>query len=148
MTNELEDLTDKYLTSALDYLNPENSDDAIKFWNEANEKDPGILEEIRKQNAKAIKKIFLSANTAPPNLRFGDSVTNSGISENYDPMGDISGTITTKESEFIKDFVSSYETEEIEGEYYLRSSTGFHLPDPNSINHWYIKCLTNTKECF
>ena len=148
MTDELEELTDVYLTSALDYLDSKNSDDAINFWKEANEKDPDTLLEIRKQNAKAIKKIFLSANTAPPNLRYGDSVTNSGISENYDPMGDISGTITMRESEFIKDYVSSYETEEIDGEYYLRSSTGFHQPDSEFINHWYIKCLTNNEKCF
>ena len=148
MTDELEELTDVYLTSALDYLDSENSDDAINFWKEANEEDPDALLEIRKQNAKAIKKIFLSANTAPPNLRYGDSVTNSGISENYDPMGDISGTITMRESEFIRDYVSSYETEEIDGEYYLRSSTGFHQPDLKFINHWYIKCLTNDKECY
>ena len=148
MTEDLEGLTDKYLSSALDYLDAENSDNAINFWEEANEKDPDTLLEIREQNAKAIKKIFLSANTAPPNLRYGDSVTNSGISENFDPMGDISGTITTKESDLIKYYVSSYETEEFDGEYYIKSSTGFHQPDENSMKHWYIKCLNNDKDCF
>ena len=147
MSKDLEDLTDKYLSSALEYLDPENSDEAINFWNEANENDPDTLLEIREQNAKAIKKIFLSANTAPPNLRYGDSVTNSGISENFDPMGDISGSITTKESELIKNYVSSYETEEFDGEYYLRSSTGVHQPDASVIKYWYIKCLENNKDC-
>ena len=148
MSTDLEELTDKYLSAALEYLDPENSEDGINFWNEANENDPDTLLEIREQNAKAIKKIFLSANTSPPNLRYGDSVTNSGISENFDPMGDIDGAITTKESELIKNYVSSYETEEFDGEYYLRSSTGVHQPDASVTNHWYIRCLTNNKDCF
>ena len=50
MTDELEELTDVYLTSALDYLDSEKSEDAINFWKEANEKDPDTLLEIRKQN--------------------------------------------------------------------------------------------------
>ena len=53
MTEDLEGLTDKYLSSALDYLDAENSDNAINFWEEANEKDPDTLLEIREQNAKA-----------------------------------------------------------------------------------------------
>ena len=148
MTNDLGELRDKYESVILSLLDPKNSDEGINFWNEANESDPDKLTEIRKQNAEAIKHIFLYSNASPTNLRYGDGSSNSGLAENFDPMGDTSGTITKKESEMIEQYVISYEAEELEGQYYLRSSTGVYQPNLQNMNHWYIKCLENNDNCF
>ena len=39
--------------------------------------------------------------TAPANLRYGDSRTNSAIREILDPMGKVSGKLTTKEKYWV-----------------------------------------------
>ena len=148
MTGDLEELRDRYESSVLSLLDPKNTEEYINFWNEAKEEDPDKLLEIRKQNANAIKHIFLYTNASPSNLRYGDGSSNSAIGEDFDPMGDTSGTITTKESDLIEKYVISYEAEEIDGQYYLRSSTGIYQPDSDKMNYWYIKCLKNNVECF
>ena len=148
MTGDLEELKDRYESSVLDLLDPKNTDESINFWKEAKEEDPNKLLEIRKQNANAIKHMFLYTNASPSNLRYGDGSSNSGIAEDFDPMGDTSGTITKKESELIENYVISYEAEEIDGQYYLRSSTGIYQPASEKMNHWYIKCLKNNVNCF
>ena len=148
MDGDIEELRDYYETSALSYLDPKNSDENINFWKETHEEDPDKLIDIREQNAKAIKELFLWTNAAPSNLRYGDASSNSAIQEDYDPMGDTSGTITTKESEMIKNYVISYEAKEFDGQYYLRSSSGVHQPDTQYMNHWYIKCTKNNEDCF
>jgi hypothetical protein len=148
MTGDLVELRDRYESNILSLLDPENTDENISFWNEANEEDPDKLLEIRKQNSKSIKHLFLYTNGCPSNLRYGDGSSNSGIGEDFDPMGDTSGTITRKESELIEKYVINYEAEEIDGQYYLRSSTGIYQPDSEIMNHWYIKCLKNNVGCF
>ena len=144
----MEELRESYELLALSVLDSTNTDENINFWKETHEDNPDTLIEIRKQNAKAIKEIFLRANAAASNLRFGDGSSNSAIQENFDPMGDTSGTITTKESEMIEKYVINYETTELNGQYYLRSSTGLYQPDVSKMDHWYIKCLTNNNQCF
>ena len=147
MTVPLVDLLDSYEASALSALDPTNAEDGINFWKEANENDPDELSKIKKSNAKAIKEIFLRANAAPPNLRYGDGSSNSGIVEDFDPMGDAKGEITKKEKELLQKYVISHETDEFDGVYYLRSSTGVYQPDDKSMNRWFIKCLENNAEC-
>ena len=112
------------------------------------EKDPNEVTNIREQNARAIKDIFLWANGAPSNLRYGDGSSNSAIQENFDPMGDEYGTITTKESEMMKTYVMNYNAVEIEGQYFLRSSTGFFKRTTRYSTKWYVKCRQNNEECF
>ena len=148
LNEELEILRADYELSALSVLDPKNTDENINFWKETHENNPDKLTEIREQNAKAIKEMFLWANAAPSNLRYGDSSSNGALQENFDPMGDASGTITTKESEMIETYVINYETTEMDGQYYLRSSTGVYQPDISKRDHWYIKCLTNNEQCF
>ena len=65
-------------------------------------------------------------------------------------MGDASGKITAKESLMIEKYVINYETEEFDGEYYLRSSTGVTstFPDLSKTTHWYIQCTNNNIKCF
>ena len=147
MNKDLEQLRDEYEHNALSLLNSENSDENINFWRESHEDDPATLIQIRKQNAKAIKELFGLVNASPANLRYGDGSSNSGISEDFDPMGDTAGQITQKEREMLEMYVINYEIEEFNGQYYLRSSTGLHQPDPKNMNHWYIKCLSNNMEC-
>ena len=129
-------------------MDPNYTDDNINFWKETDEDDSIELTNIREQNARAIKDIFLWANGAPSNLRYGDGSSNSAIQENFDPMGNENGTITTKESEMLKNYVVNYKVEVIEGEYYLRSSTGLHKKKVGSSTKWYVKCLQDNKKCF
>ena len=150
MSDALVELRDTYELESLSYLDSENSDERIDFWAETHEDDPEKLTQIREQNAKAIKDMFQRANAAPSNLRFGDGGSNSAIQENFDPMGDASGKITAKESLMLEKYVINYETEEFDGEYYLRSSTGVTstLPDLSKTTHWYIQCINNNIKCF
>ena len=148
MDGDLDELREYYESSALDFLDPKNTFEYINFWEETHEHDPDKLLDIREQNAKGIKDMLLWSNASPSNLRYGDASSNSGIQENYDPMGDTMGTITAKESQMIEKYVISYTTEEFEGKYYLRSSTGVYQPDSKNMNRWYIKCLQNNEECF
>ena len=148
MDSDLEELRDYYEATAIGFLDPRNTDESINFWKETHEDDPDKLLEIREQNAYAIRDIFLWANAAPPNLRYGDASSNSAISSDFDPMGDTTGTLTTKESVMIENYVVSYTAKEFDGEYYLRSSTGVYQPETNSMNHWYIKCMQNNEKCF
>jgi len=148
MNSELEDLRDYYESSAIGFLDPKNTDENINFWKETHEDDPDKLIEIREQNAYAIRDMFLWANGSPANLRYGDSSSNSAISSDFDPMGDTNGVLTTKESELIENYVITYDAKEFDGEYYLRSSTGFYQPETNYMNHWYIKCKQNNEKCY
>ena len=148
MDSDLEDLRDYYEASAIGFLDPKNTDENINFWKETHEDDPYKLIEIREQNAYAIKDLFLWANGAPPNLRYGDASSNSAISSDFDPMGDTSGVLTAKESLMIENYVFTYDAKEFDGEYYLRSSTGVFQPETNYMNHWYIKCKQNNEKCF
>ena len=148
MDSDLEELRDYYEATAIGFLDPSNTNENINFWEETHEDDPDKLLEIREQNAYAIRDIFLWANAAPPNLRYGDASSNSAISSDFDPMGDTTGTLTTKESVMIENYVVSYTAKEFDGEYYLRSSTGVYQPETNSMNHWYIKCMQNNEKCF
>ena len=45
--------------------------------------------------------------SAPANLRYGDSPNNSGIRENFDPMGDGNGGLTLKETKWLNKFAKS-----------------------------------------
>jgi len=141
MNGDLEVLRDEYELNALSLLESKNSDENVNFWRESHEDDPDTLILIRKQNAKAIKELLGLANASPSNLRYGDGSSNSGISQEFDPMGDAIGQITQKEIEMLEKYVISYDPEEFNGQYYLRSSTGVHQSDTKSMNHWYIRCL-------
>ena len=59
MTGDIEALRDRYESTVISLLDPKNTDEHINFWDEAKEEDPDKLLEIRKQNAHAIKHIFL-----------------------------------------------------------------------------------------
>ena len=146
LTAELEDLNDSYKSSSLGFFDPTNFDENINFWKETHEENPDDLIEIKEQNAKFIKDMWLWLNGAPANLRYGDGVSNSALQENFDPMGDASGTVTPKESQVIAEYALDYEPTAFEGQYYLRSSTGVYQPSADKTK-WYIKCLTNTNEC-
>ena len=145
MDAKLENLLEGYLGDILELLEPKNTDEHINFWKETHDDDPI---DIREQNANAIKTILALANGAPSNLRYGDASSNSAIQENFDPMGNEYGTITTKESEMLKTYVVNYKVEEFGGQYYLRSSTGFHTKKIGKSTKWYVKCLKDNETCF
>ena len=137
-----------YKWDILDLLDPNNTASNINFWKETHENDPWELINVREQNAKAIKDIFLWANAAPSNLRYGDASSNSAIHENFDPMGNDNGTLTRKESDMMKNYVINYKTTKIGQQYYLRSSTGLHQKKTIASTKWYVKCIQNNEKCF
>ena len=139
---ELEELNDEYMTSILGILNPENPNDHIDFWKETHNADSDTM----KENADLIKDIFRWSNAAAANLRFGDGSTNSGIGENFDPMGNEAGQMTGKESRIGQNYDVESSSDEFDGQHYMRSSTGLLQGDDPS--EWYIKCFNNNNICF
>jgi len=128
MTGTLLELRDKYLKEAIEYI--DNGD--IDFWKETHpgSDDP---DDIKERNGDKIKDLFQLAFAASTNLRYGDGSSNSGIGENFDPMGDKYGVLTKKETEMLKNWVVNSEPEQFPrgtGEWFIRSSTGKYQPDP------------------
>ena len=146
MTEALVDLRDEYLKDAINCI--DNGD--IDFWKETHpgSDDP---DEIKERNGDKIKDLFQLAFAASTNLRYGDGSSNSGIGENFDPMGDKYGVLTKKETEMLRKWVVNSEPKQFPhgtGEWYIRSSTGKYQPDPEEKSHWYIKCLVQNKDCY
>ena len=136
----MEDLNDSYKEEALSYFDS-NNEDRIDFYEEASQMDPT---EIKAANANGIREVLQLGFNAAANLRYGDGSSNSGIGENFDPMGDMTGTITTKEDALIEilsqaNMLDMKSPEKIGNEYYLRSGTGLYTKS-NPADKWFIKC--------
>ena len=144
----MELLRDEYRNEALSFFDTTNIADNIDFWKETHETDSDKLTDIREQNAKAIKDLFLDANSMPTNLRYCDGSSNGGIKENLDSMGDKNGIVTIHENEMISMYhgTMNIKPEKFGDQYYLRSGSGKHKPSANT-KKWYIKCLNNNDKC-
>lgn len=57
--------------------------------------------DVKTKNCNNICKIIRKANSAPANLRFGDSSTNEGIGNRLDPMGNKDKKLTKKEARLL-----------------------------------------------
>ena len=145
MSEVLVQLRDEYLKEAINYFD----EGTIDFWKETHPGNDDPLS-IKEQNGESIRKLFQLANAASTNLRYGDGSSNSAIQENFDPMGDKNGVVTKKETEMLKNWVVNSDVKQFPpgtGDWYIRSSTGLHQPDPSFKNRWYIKCLEQNKDC-
>ena len=65
----------------------------------ANEEAKAKAKEI---NIRCINDIMGWVNSLPANLRYGNPRTNRALHDNFDPMGDEKGQLTTYEEELIK----------------------------------------------
>jgi len=146
MSEILVELRNEYLKEAIEFFDEGN----IDFWKETHPGNDDPLD-IKEQNGESIRKLFQLANAASTNLRYGDGSSNSAIQENFDPMGDKDGVVTKKETEMLRNWVVNSDVRQFPqgtGDWYIRSSTGLHQPDPTFKNRWYIKCLEQNKDCY
>ena len=90
------------------------------------------------QNCNYIRQMVTYLNSAPANLRYGDSRINSGISKYLDPMGNINGELTEKER-FL--FSENGGTVDRDSSAYLTNPYN-RANGPNGIAYWYWKSST------
>jgi len=148
----LMDINNRYLEEAKTLIN------GIDFKAEQNEEqtNPGT-NPIRQQNCERLKRFLLIINSAPANLRYGDSRMNSGIKA-LDPMGkyveadgETWNILTQKEQEIFKDVrpkVEHFTTDQPDfpSGYYVKSSSGKYVMT-SCKSQSFVRCPLDDKIC-
>jgi len=101
---------------------------------------------VKNLNAKEIKELLQVLNSAPANLRYGESRTNGSIQDFIDLMGDNTGKPTTKETELVvlglksSTVKSIIKPETCSGVSCMKSSTGTILHPKTAKGYYYMRC--------
>jgi len=103
---------------------------------------------VKNLNAKEIKELLQVLNSAPANLRYGESRTNGSIQDFIDLMGDKNGKPTTKETELVDLGLKSKSStvrsiikpETCSGVSCMKSSTGTILHPKTAKGYYYMRC--------
>merc|ERR1711956_147681 len=98
------------------------------------------------KNAYEINELLKILNSAPANLRYGESRTNGSIQDFIDLMGDNTGKPTTKETELVvlglksSTVKSIIKPETCSGVSCMKSSTGTILHPKTAKGYYYMRC--------
>ena len=102
---------------------------------------------VKNLNAKEIKELLQVLNSAPANLRYGESRTNGSIQDFVDLMGDNTGKPTTKETQLVglgsgklSTVKSIIKPETCSGVSCMKSSTGTILHPKTAKGYYYMRC--------
>jgi len=100
---------------------------------------------VKNLNAMEIKELLQVLNSAPANLRYGESRTNGSIQDFIDMMGDKNGKPTTKETQLVvlgldSSVKSIIKPETCSGFSCMKSSTGTILHPKTAKGYYYMRC--------
>jgi len=140
-------------TQNLENVNANMLNEAMQHIQNLNFIGNNILTVLANKNANAneIVKLLRILNSAPANLRYGDSRTNGSIQDFVDLMGDKNGKPTPKELKLVKLGLQSPTVQSIikpetcngVGGSCIKSSTGTILNPKTTSGYYYMKCPSN-----